>query len=117
MGSADRLHRPVDRRHLHAGPDTALTMRNAFSGGRRGGIWTAAGVATGQAIWTVATGLGIAGLIHASEPAFLAMKFAGAAYLVYLGLQSLRAAWRGGDRPAVAGGPLLRVTPGRSLRG
>ncbi|TDD24949.1 LysE family translocator [Nonomuraea diastatica] len=97
------------------GPDTALTVRNAFSGGRRGGIWTAAGVAIGQAIWTVATSLGIAGLIHASEPAFLVMKFAGAAYLVYLGLQSLRAAWRGSG-PDAAGGPLLHLTPGRSLR-
>lgn len=97
------------------GPDTALTVRNAFSGGRRGGVWTAAGVATGQAVWTVAASLGIAGLIHASEPAFLAMKYAGAAYLVYLGLQSLRAAWRG-HAPDAGGGPVLRLTPGRSLR-
>ncbi|MFG1702160.1 LysE family translocator [Nonomuraea sp. M3C6] len=57
------------------GPDTALTVRNAFSGGRRGGVWTAAGVATGQAAWTVAASLGIAGLIHASEPAFLAFAW------------------------------------------
>jgi threonine/homoserine/homoserine lactone efflux protein len=74
------------------GPDTALTVRNALAGGRRCGVATAAGVAIGQALWTLATGVGIAELIQASEPAFLAIKAAGAAYLVALGLQSLRTA-------------------------
>jgi threonine/homoserine/homoserine lactone efflux protein len=71
------------------GPDTALTVRNALAGGRRCGVATAAGVAAGQAVWTLATGVGIAELIQASEPVFLAMKVVGAAYLVALGLQSL----------------------------
>lgn len=76
------------------GPDTALTVRNALAGGRRCGVATAAGVATGQAVWTVATSFGIAELIQASEPAFLALKVAGAAYLVALGIQSLWTAAR-----------------------
>jgi threonine/homoserine/homoserine lactone efflux protein len=71
------------------GPDTALTVRNALTGGRRCGVATAAGVATGQAVWTIATSVGIAELIQASEPAFLALKLAGAAYLIALGIQSL----------------------------
>ena len=71
------------------GPDTALTVRNALAGGRRCGVATAAGVAAGQAVWTLATGVGIAELIQASEPAFLVMRTVGAAYLVALGLQSL----------------------------
>jgi threonine/homoserine/homoserine lactone efflux protein len=71
------------------GPDTALTVRNALAGGRRCGVATAAGVAAGQAVWTLATSVGIAELIQASEPAFLVMKAVGAAYLVALGLQSL----------------------------
>jgi threonine/homoserine/homoserine lactone efflux protein len=98
------------------GPDTALTVRNAFSGGRRCGVWTAAGVSIGQAVWTLAASLGIAGLIQASEPAFLAMKALGAAYLILLGLQSLRAAWldRGHDPRSTASS--LRLTPGRALR-
>lgn len=97
------------------GPDTALTVRNALAGGRAAGVWTAAGVAIGQATWTVAAALGIAGLVQASEPAFLVMKAAGAAYLLYLGAQSLRAAWR--DRPhrTLAVGSSLRLTPARSL--
>jgi RhtB (resistance to homoserine/threonine) family protein len=78
------------------GPDTALTVRNALSGGRRAGMWTAAGVATGQAVWTLAAALGLTGLIIASEPAFVTIKLVGAAYLIYLGCQSLHAAFRPG---------------------
>ncbi|SDL93131.1 Threonine/homoserine/homoserine lactone efflux protein [Nonomuraea jiangxiensis] len=91
-------------------------MRNAFSGGQRSGIWTAAGVALGQAVWTVAASLGVAGLVHASAPAFLTLKYAGAAYLCYLGLQSLRSAWRGGGAPHAPEVVQQRLTAGRSLR-
>ncbi len=71
------------------GQDTALTIRNTLLAGRRAGMLTAAGVASGQAFWTLAAGLGLAALLSASEPAFLAVRFAGAAYLVFLGLQTL----------------------------
>jgi threonine/homoserine/homoserine lactone efflux protein len=98
------------------GPDTALTVRNAFSGGRRCGVWTAAGVATGQAVWTLAASLGIAGLLQASEPAFLVMKVAGAGYLVFLGVQSLGAAWLGRGHAAGSSASSLRLTPARALR-
>jgi len=77
------------------GQDTALTIRNTLAGGRRGGIATAAGVSAGQAVWTIAASAGIVALLSASEPVFRAIKLAGAAYLVYLGLQSLVAAVRG----------------------
>jgi threonine/homoserine/homoserine lactone efflux protein len=97
------------------GPDTALTVRNALVGGRAGGVWTAAGVAAGQAVWTVAASVGIASLLRASEPAFLAIKIAGAVYLVYLGVQSLRSAWFA--RPHTADDrPRLHLTPGRAFR-
>jgi threonine/homoserine/homoserine lactone efflux protein len=74
------------------GQDTALTIRNTLAGGRRSGIATAAGVSMGQAIWTVAASAGVVALLSASEPAFRALKLAGAAYLVYLGAQSLSSA-------------------------
>ena len=73
------------------GPDTALTIRNSLLGGRAGGIGTAFGVASGQAVWTLAASVGLAALLVASEPAFIALKLAGAAYLVYLGAHAL---WR-----------------------
>jgi threonine/homoserine/homoserine lactone efflux protein len=88
------------------GPDTALTVRNALTGGRHAGVATAAGVATGQAVWTVATSVGIAELIQAAEPAFLVMKAVGAAYLIALGLQSLwTALWTTRHRERVVGLP------------
>jgi len=78
---------------MSPGPDTALTIRNTLLGGRAGGIATAAGVVTGLATWTVATSAGLAALLVASQPLFLAVRLAGAAYLVFLGLQALRAAF------------------------
>jgi threonine/homoserine/homoserine lactone efflux protein len=83
------------------GPDTALTIRNTLMGGRRAGIFTALGVSSGQAVWTLATAAGIAALLAASEPAFLVVKIAGSAYLVWLGLQAILAAVRGHARPAI----------------
>jgi threonine/homoserine/homoserine lactone efflux protein len=71
------------------GQDTALTIRNTLLGGRRGGVRTAAGVAAGQATWTLAASAGVVALLRASEPAFVAVRLLGAAYLVYLGLQTL----------------------------
>ena len=91
------------------GPDTALTIKSSLAGGRRGGVLTAAGVATGQACWTLAASAGLAALLVASEPAFLALKYVGAAYLVLLGAQALLSALRGRDRPH-AGRP-ARGTP------
>jgi threonine/homoserine/homoserine lactone efflux protein len=79
------------------GPDTALTIRNTLLGGRTGGIATALGVVSGQAVWALATSLGVVALLLASEPAFAAVRLAGAAYLVFLGAQTLVAAWRGGS--------------------
>jgi threonine/homoserine/homoserine lactone efflux protein len=88
------------------GQDTALTIRNAVLGGRRGGVATAAGVAAGQATWTVAASAGVAALLRTSEPAFLAVKLAGAAYLVYLGVQTLL---RRGEVRSFAGGSRRRA--------
>ena len=78
------------------GQDTALTIRNTLLGGRRSGVLTAAGVASGQAFWTLAASLGLAALLSASEPAFLAVRIAGATCLVVLGIQTRRGASRRG---------------------
>ncbi len=96
------------------GQDTALTIRNALGGGRRSGLATALGVAFGQAVWTLAAVAGLVAILRASQPAFTALRLVGAAYLVYLGLQSLVAAARrrSPQHPAVA----ARSTPGGSLR-
>jgi threonine/homoserine/homoserine lactone efflux protein len=96
------------------GPDTAITIRNTLFGGRAGGVFTAFGIAAGQTIWAFATSVGIVAILVASEPLFLAVKYAGAAYLVYLGFQALREAVAPSNR-APAGSrdvqPSLRLRP------
>jgi threonine/homoserine/homoserine lactone efflux protein len=88
------------------GPDTALTIRNTLRGGRASGVSTALGVSAGQLIWAAATSLGLVAVLLASEPVFRAVRLAGAAYLIWLGAQSLRSAFRGHAPrvPADAGG-------------
>jgi threonine/homoserine/homoserine lactone efflux protein len=93
------------------GQDTALTIRNTLAGGRRGGVFTALGVVSGQLTWTLATSAGLAALLVASEPAFRALRLAGAAYLLYLGARSLLAALRGSH-----GDPAPRSTAGSAYR-
>lgn len=99
------------------GPDTAITIRNTLLGGRAGGVATALGVAVGQAVWALATALGVVALLVASEPLFLAVKYAGAAYLVVLGLQALRGAWLAAPQAAAApaDGAAARLAPRRAL--
>ena len=103
------------------GPDTALTIRNTMAGGRAAGLGTAVGVCSGQAIWTLAAAAGVAALLVASEPAFLALKYAGAAYLLFLGVQTLFGALRPGRRDQPTEAPLKprvrsRLSPRSALR-
>ena len=98
------------------GQDTVLTIRNTLLGGRVGGTFTAIGVALGQAIWTLAASAGVTALLLASEPAFAAVRLAGAAFLIYLGVQALVAAARGGTAHAVAAGRAKGLTPRAALR-
>jgi threonine/homoserine/homoserine lactone efflux protein len=72
------------------GPDTALTVRNTLAGGRARGVATVFGVCSGLFVWTIAASAGLAALITASQPLFDAIRIAGALYLVWLGLQTLR---------------------------
>jgi threonine/homoserine/homoserine lactone efflux protein len=76
------------------GPDTALTIRNTLLGGRRGGLFTAVGVSTGQATWAFGAAVGVAALLQAAHPVFTTIRLAGALYLILLGGQALLAAWR-----------------------
>jgi threonine/homoserine/homoserine lactone efflux protein len=97
------------------GPDTAVTVRNTLLGGRFAGILTALGISTGQAIWALATSFGVVALLVASEVLFLAVKYAGAAYLIWLGLHALIGAWRGDDGVAVARREGPRLKPGKAF--
>src|SRR5262245_9025688 len=96
------------------GPDTAITIRNTLFGGAGGGIFTALGISCGLTIWALATSAGIVALLVASEPLFFALKYAGAAYLIYLGIHALREAfWP----PAGADGNWAATFAARRLSG
>ncbi|BCH22670.1 LysE family translocator [Mesorhizobium sp. L-8-3] len=71
------------------GPATLLTVARATSSGTRVGIATGAGIAAGDVIHTVTAIVGISAIIAASALLFSIIKYAGAAYLVYLGLRAI----------------------------
>ena len=91
------------------GSDTAVTVSSTAGGGRRGGVFTALGVSCGQAVWTLTASAGISAVLVACRPAFLTLKYLGAAYLLYLGLHAIWSATRRrADPPAAGGGPARR---------
>ncbi len=76
------------------GPDTAVVTKNVLIHGRRAGLGTSLGVSAGLSLWTIAAAVGIASLVRTSEVAFTVLKLVGALYLIWLGVQALRAAGR-----------------------
>jgi RhtB (resistance to homoserine/threonine) family protein len=79
---------------LAPGPDTVLVTKNAVLHGRTAALGTSLGVNTGLLIWTVAAACGVAAVVRESAVAFTVLKLVGAVYLVWLGVQALRAARR-----------------------
>jgi threonine/homoserine/homoserine lactone efflux protein len=75
---------------LAPGPDMALVGRNALRYGRRAAAITALGVGAGTLGWGIAAVVGVAALLAQSADAFAVVKLAGAIYLAYLALHSLR---------------------------
>ncbi|MFD2421061.1 LysE family translocator [Amycolatopsis pigmentata] len=83
---------------LAPGPDTMVMLKNALAGGTRGGLLATAGIATGNVVQGTAVALGLGTLIVRSQPLFVTLRWAGVAYLCYLGVQALRSARRGDYR-------------------
>jgi threonine/homoserine/homoserine lactone efflux protein len=80
---------------LVPGPDVAVVTRNTLSAGRRRGWWSAVGVASACAVQGAVAAAGLGALLLRVEPLFQAVRWAGIAYLVVLGMQSLRSAVAG----------------------
>jgi threonine/homoserine/homoserine lactone efflux protein len=71
------------------GVDTALVLRTAVAGGARAAWFAALGIGVGCLAWAGLVSLGVAALMQAAPLAFEVLKWAGAAYLGFLGLSAL----------------------------
>ena len=71
------------------GPATLLTVARATTSGTRVGLATGAGIAVGDLLHTMMAIVGISAIIAASATLFTIIKYAGAAYLVFLGIKAL----------------------------
>ncbi|MFC7273588.1 LysE family translocator [Paractinoplanes rhizophilus] len=76
------------------GLDTALVLRAAVSMGRGPAFATALGVGAGALTWGAAAAVGVSALLTASEVAYTALRVAGAAYMIYLGVRMVCGALR-----------------------
>ena len=84
------------------GPDTAVVTKNVLLHGRRTALGTSLGVSAGLSVWTIAAAVGVASVVRASEVAFTVLKLFGALYLIWMGVQALRAARQGSSDELVA---------------
>jgi RhtB (resistance to homoserine/threonine) family protein len=102
---------------LTPGVDTVLVIRNTARGGFRDGALSSLGICAGLLVHAAISAVGVSVILLQSAWAFRGLKLAGAAYLVWLGLVSLRNAARGGGGPLVhpEGETTGRAGPGRSL--
>ena len=74
---------------LSPGPDTVLVVSRALAHGRHSALRTALGCASGLLVWGIASAVGVAAIFNASATLFTALKLAGAAYLIVLGLHAI----------------------------
>ncbi|MDM7831923.1 LysE family translocator [Cellulomonas edaphi] len=97
------------------GPDTLLTLRSTVTGGRRGGLWTMAGITLAGTLQGVLAASGLGAIIARAEPVFEVIRWAGVVYLAYLGVQALWSARRAAAaEEAVVAAP-VRVAPARAF--
>ncbi len=75
---------------LAPGPAQAFVLTRTLSEGRQAGILTAFGLDIGTVVHAFAAALGLSAILATSALAFAVMKYLGASYLVYVGIQALR---------------------------
>jgi threonine/homoserine/homoserine lactone efflux protein len=92
------------------GPSVLFTISRALTVGRRSALLTVAGNELGGLMQVAAVAFGVGALVERSAEVFTVVKLAGAAYLVYLGVQAIR------HRRSMAGALAARVTPVRPFR-
>jgi threonine/homoserine/homoserine lactone efflux protein len=93
---------------LTPGADTALVVRNALVAGAAPARRTALGTSSGLLVWGAASACGLAAVLNASAEAYTTVKLAGAAYLIWLGIQAIRHAGAYGPANAARSGSPFR---------
>ena len=93
------------------GPDFAMVLKQSITHGRGPAIWTSIGIGAAILLHTTYSLLGIGLIVKSSVVAFNVMKFAAAAYLIWIGLKALRSQPRAVDAAAIA--TERTVPPGR----
>lgn len=78
--------------NVSPGPDLIYILSRSVAHGRRVGLASAAGVCTGAFVHVLAASVGLSAILATSATAFTVVKYLGAAYLIYLGIKSLRSA-------------------------
>ncbi len=100
---------------ISPGADTLLVLRNTLRGGRRDGVLSSLGVCTGLFVHAALSALGISAVLAHSAAVYELLRWLGAAYLAWLGLQSLRRAALSAPAPPTAGVPAGAVSGRRSF--
>lgn len=95
------------------GPGQALVIARTIEGGFRAGLLTNVGLEIGTFVHTIAAAIGLSAILATSATAFAAVKYAGAAYLIALGVMTLRKARSA--KTQVDPGTLIAVTRDRML--
>jgi threonine/homoserine/homoserine lactone efflux protein len=85
---------------LTPGVDTAMVLRSAATGGPKRGIAAAAGICLGLFVWGLGAASGLSLLLAASRTGFMVVKFCGAAYLLWLGINMWRHRTQAAAAPA-----------------
>lgn len=98
------------------GADTLLVARNVLGRGRTAGLATIAGIAAGCVVHAALSAIGVSLILVRSAEAFQALKWGGAAYLIILGVQSIRGWWRVDAAAPKAAAADLAPTGSRRLR-
>ncbi len=80
---------------LLPGPAVLYIVARSLAQGRRAGLVSVAGLSTGALVHVAAATVGLSAILVASATAFNAVKLLGAAYLIYLGVRAIHAAWLG----------------------
>jgi threonine/homoserine/homoserine lactone efflux protein len=86
------------------GADMALVAKVTLLDGKRAALFTSLGICAGLPVHATASALGLSFILATSAEAFTVVKFAGAAYLTYLGIRTIRDSLRPVLEPAVAAG-------------